>query len=77
MINGRVLAPLPIVDRAVTCNVKCAVLNVGKIKAIVANSACRLGIIANQLCFETGCSVYHLNMVQAETLKWITNIAPD
>jgi len=28
-----------------------------------------LGIIANQFCFETGCCICHLDMLQAESFK--------
>ena len=35
---------------------------------IVVNSAC-LGIIANQVCFETGCFIYNLKVLQAESLN--------
>ena len=34
----------------------------------MANYA-RLGIIDNKFCFETGCFVYHLNVLQAESFK--------
>ena len=37
-------------------------------KDVVGNSA-RLIIFANEFCFETGCFVYHLSMMQTEYLK--------
>ena len=35
----------------------------------MVNSA-HLSIMANQFCFETGCFVYHLNVLEAESFKF-------
>jgi len=37
-------------------------------KGIVGNSA-RFGNVVNQFYFETGCFVYHLNVLQADPFK--------
>ena len=41
----------------------------GKTSKGIAVNFARLYIIANQFCFETGCFVYHLKVLQAESFK--------
>ena len=67
-VKERVPVTLPRTGITVIWNRKSAVQNMGKLNVkqyCVVNSAC-LAIIASQFCFETGCYVYHLNVLGAE-----------
>ena len=66
------VAPQPRIGQVIVCNRKSAVENVGKLnikaKGIAVNSTLP-GTIANQFCFETGCFIYHLNVLWVESFK--------
>ena len=56
IIRGRVPTPLPRIGRAVICNGRSAVENVGKLNII--GQSCSPRYYCQQFRFETGCVVY-------------------
>ena len=71
-IKGRVSAPQPRIGRAVICNGKSGCLDRGKVKhqrVLRLINSVHLSIVANQFCFETGCFVYHLDVLGVKSLK--------